>query len=137
MEALCTKVSRARPTEAAGQSKGLKLISKNICSASQAPAFQGAPKYSFSPIIHFYFFSGWLEVQILRAGPSLTLPQEGLSSIHIVYLYHQNYHLKRVPPWYGPQKISMCALRKKIHALQTSSRVPLQALWSSPRNLSR
>ena len=29
----------------------------------------------------FTSFSGWHEVQILRAGPSLTLPQEDLSSI--------------------------------------------------------
>ena len=43
MEALCTKVSRARPTEAADQWEGVKLISKKIF-AQSGSCLSGCPK---------------------------------------------------------------------------------------------
>ena len=64
---------------------------KKIYVCCQASASQGAPKCSLSPTIHI---SGCLEVQILRAGPSLTLPQDDLSSIHILFVYHHDNHLQ-------------------------------------------
>ena len=93
MEALCTKVSRARPTEAGDQWKGLIRThifcfhhSVSFCRVILSISLFSQPAFSLSLLYSafLFFLPGCPEVLMLRAGPSLIPPQDDLSSINFL-----------------------------------------------------